>query len=230
MRIIAHARSILALSALALLPGVASAQSPVTASGELTFLSHYLFAGIPFAAGEVSQATVTVASGGLTGNAYAVYDYDADDVTEADVWGDYYFQAAPALGVFAGAALYSFKYATGWESTPELYGGVVLTAPLSPTLYVAHDFDLGDGTHAMLMVSHSVPLGTGGATLDLAGNVDYNDSYYTEISGFSYADVGASIGIPVGPLTVSPLVIIQLAIDDTFVDEEVFGVRASMTF
>lgn len=137
---------------------------------------------------------------------------------------------APALGLFAGGALYSFKYATGWESAPELYGGLVLTAPLSPTLYVAHDFDLGDGTHAMLMVSHSVPLGTGGATLDLAGNVDYNDGYYTEISGFSYADIGASIGIPVGPLTVSPLVIIQLAIDDTFIDEEVFGVRASMTF
>lgn len=230
MRLIARARSIRALSALVLLPGVASAQSPVTASGELTFLSHYLFAGIPFASGEVSQATVTVASRGLTANAYAVYDYDASDVTEADVWGDYYVQVAPALGLFAGAALYSFKYATGWESTPELYGGLALTAPLSPTLYVAHDFDLGDGTHTMLMVSHSVPLGTGGATLDLASSLDYNDGYYTEISGFSYADIGASIGIPVGPLTVSPLVIVQLAIDDTFIDEEVFGVRASMTF
>lgn len=230
MRQLLLAASALFLSGVFARPADLSAQSPVTGSAEINFLSHYLFAGIPFAAGEVTQARVTVGSGGFTFNGFSVYDYEASDLTEADLYGDYYAQIAPTLGLFVGAALYNFQFPSGWEATPELYAGLVLTAPLNPTLYVAHDFDLGDGTQALLMLSHSVPLGTGGATLDFAGNLGYNDGYYTDISGFSYADLGASVGLPVGPLTISPLVLVQFGIHETFVDEEVFGVRASIAF
>lgn len=216
------------------LPAALAAQT-ATVSAELAFRSKYLFAGIPFADKQVQQAKVTVAAGSFTINGFSVYDVDASDVTEADIYGGYYFQAAPTVGIFVGGALYSFKFpVVGWESTPELYGGVVFSAPLSPTLYVAHDFDLGDGTHAMLMLSHSVPLGESGATLHLAGNVDYNAEYYTTESGFSFADVSAAIGIPIGPLTVSPMILIQRRLDDAFVDfvpdDELFGVTASITF
>ena len=218
-----------------LLPMGTSAQS-ATVSAELAFRSKYLFAGIPFAAEQVQQAKVTVVAGSFTINGFSVYDFDASDVTEMDIYGDYYFQAAPKVGIFVGGALYRFKFpGVGWESvTPELYGGVVLSAPLNPTLFVAHDFDLGDGTHAMLMLSHSVPLGESGATLDLAGNVDYNAEYWTTDSGLSFVDLSAAIGIPIGPLTVSPMFLIQRRLDDAFLgfipDDELFGVTASLTF
>ncbi len=222
---------VVAIAAVGLLPIGISAQ-PATVSAELAFRSKYLFAGIPFAAEQVQQAKVTVVAGSFTVNAFSVYDIDASDVTETDIYGDYYFQAAPKVGIFLGGALYRFKYDV-WESTPELYGGVVISAPLNPTLFVAHDFDLGDGTHAMLMLSHSVPLGDSGVTLDLAGNVDYNAEYYTTASGLSFVDVSAAIAIPVGPLTVSPMFLIQRRLDDAFLvvpDEELFGVTASFTF
>jgi len=223
---------VVAIAAVGLLPIGISAQ-PATVSAELAFRSKYLFAGIPFAAEQVQQAKVTVVAGSFTVNAFSVYDIDASDVTETDIYGDYYFQAAPKVGIFLGGALYRFKIEGVWESTPELYGGVVISAPLNPTLFVAHDFDLGDGTHAMLMLSHSVPLGDSGVTLDLAGNVDYNAEYYTTASGLSFVDVSAAIAIPVGPLTVSPMFLIQRRLDDAFLvvpDEELFGVTASFTF
>lgn len=218
-------------------PDAASAQSPVTTTAEVNLLSDYLFAGIPFASGEVTQAKVTVATAGFTFNAFSVYDYDRSEVTEFDLYGDYYSQLSPGLGLFVGGALYNFDLGTTWESTVELYGGLVLTAPLSPTLYVAHDFDLGDGTHATLMLSESLPLGASGASVTLAGNIDYNDDYYVDFSGFSYLDLGATVSVPVGPVNVSPMITVQFALDEdfeqaAFVDdvEEVFGVSLSWTF
>lgn len=210
------------------------AQTPVTVTGELAFRSSYLFAGIPFATGEVQQAKLTLGAGAFTVNAFSVYDFDASDVTEADVYADYYAQVAPTVGVFVGAALYNFLIGGQWETTTELYGGVTLATPLSPTLYVARDFDLSEGTHAMLSVSHGVPLGTSGLTLDLGADVDYNAEYYTMDSGFSFLGLHAAVGLPVGPATVSPMFMIQRRLDDVFdgwvPNDEVFGVTASLTF
>jgi len=215
---------------LASLPVGLHAQSPVSVSAELDFKTRYLFAGIPFAADEVMQATITVASGAFTFNAFSVYDVDASDVTEADIWGDYYTQLSPGVGLFVGAALYNFKIAGEWDPTVEVYAGLVFTLPLTPTLYFAHDFDLGDGNHFMLSLAHSVPLGASGATLDFAGDLDYNNNYYTSNSGFSFVAFAVSVGIPAGPLTISPTVLIQRNIDDLFTDEEVFGVKAAFVF
>lgn len=219
-----------ALAAAALLPVGLAAQSPVSVTAQLALKSDYLFAGIPFATAEVTQATLSVGADALTVNGYAVYDHDAEIVSEADLYGDYYVQLSPMVGAFAGAALYSFKIGDAWESTPELYAGAVLAVPLNPTVYVAHDFDLGDGTHAALLLSHQIPLTEDGVSLGFGGTLDYNDGYYSPISAFSYMDLAVALEIPVGPVTVSPLVMVQRAIDDSFVDEEVFGLTASYTF
>ncbi len=218
------------LTVLASMPFGLDAQSPVSVSGALDFKTKYLFAGIPFAAEEVTQATITVATGAFTFNAFSVYDIDASDVTEGDIWGDYYAQLSPGVGLFVGAALYNFKIAGEWDPTVEGYAGLVFTLPLTPTLYFAHDFDLGDGNHFILSLAHSVPLGASGATLDFAGDLDYNNNYYTSNSGFSFVDFAVSVGIPAGPLTISPTVLIQRNIDDLFTDEEVFGVKAAFVF
>jgi hypothetical protein len=135
----------------------------------MNFKTRYLFAGIPFAADEVTQAQITVASGSFTFNAFSVYDVDASDVTEGDIWGDYYRQLSPAVGLFVGAAVYNFKILGEWDPTAEAYGGLVFTGPLNPTVYFAHDFDLGDGSHAMFSLSHSVPLGVTGCHARLRG-------------------------------------------------------------
>jgi hypothetical protein len=215
-------------------PGAVAGQAPplpVTVSADLGFRSRYLFAGIPFATGEVVNAKVTVVRGGLTLNAFTNHDVDASDITEADVWGDYYVQLSPLVGAFAGGALYNFKYPTGWEATPELYAGLTLGVPLAPTIYFAHDFDLGDGSHALFSLSHTAPLGEGDATLTAAGNVDYNDDYYLPGSSFAYASLAVSLGIPVGTVTLSPMFLLQQALDeDRFDDFEVGGINVLVAF
>lgn len=217
------------LTALAWTSTPALAQG-ATFSGEVAYRTHYLFAGIPFSSGGVTQATLSMSAGAFTLNGFASYDHDLSDLNEADVYGDVYVQLSPRIGGFAGVGIYNFEFEAGWETTPEIYAGVVLSAPFSPTVTVAHDLDLGDGTHVLLTLSRSVPLGESGATLDFVGDLDYNDGYWVDVSGFSFADVGVSVAIPLGRLTISPMALAQFGIDDQFVDEEVLGVRASWTF
>jgi hypothetical protein len=233
-----RAEPVLASLILALVcSGAVTAQAPVSGSAELAFRSKYLFAGIPFSTGEVTQAHVQVAFGAITMHAFSTFDHDLSDVTEADIYGDYYAQVAPTVGMYVGGALYSFRIGDSLDPTFELYGGVVLGVPLSPTLHVAHDFDLGDGTHVMLSLSHGVPVGTSGATLTLAGDIDYNAGYWEQYwqvtgsdSGLSFADVSATLAIPLGAITISPMVLVQRGIHEDFPDEEVFGVAASFAF
>lgn len=228
----------LAVTAVVLLPAPpAAGQTSVTADGELAFWSRYLFAGIPFSAEEVTQAHLRVAVGSLTLHGFTTFDHDLGELTEADVYGDYYVQAAPTLGIYVGGALYHFKIGDAFEPTPELYGGVVLGVPLTPTLHVAHDFDLGDGTRVAMSVSHEAPLGASGLTVGFGANLDYNDGYWEQYwqvngdaSGFSFAALTASLGIPVGPVVVSPRILVQRAIHEDFVDDELFGVSAAFTF
>jgi hypothetical protein len=225
--------------------GVA-AQTSITA--EVAFKSRYLFAGIPFATvadGAVTQGTLTVSrtvgsAGAVSLYGFGVLDHESENLIERDFYADYYHQVSDLVGVFVGGALYNFllpKQAGGtyWELTPEAYGGIVLATLLSPTLYVAHDFDLGDGTHATLTLSHAVDLGDSGASLTLIGNMDYNAEYYATSKGLSYADIGAALAVPLGPVTVTPSFVVQRRLDDAFesdfvVDEEVFGIAASYTF
>lgn len=222
--------------------GHAQAQSPAAVTAELGYRSRYLFAGVPFVAGNVLEGTVTVEAGSLTMAGNTVYGSDGGEVIEADVWGDYQFQPTPAIGAFLGASYYSFLTleddgSTVWEGTPELYMGVVLTAPLTPTLTVAHDFDLGDGTHATLSLYESFPIGSSPLSLDVGGDLDYNHRYYVEIDGFSYADLWVSVNVSLGALTLSPVALFQFGLDEStflgepnFPDEQVYGVTATVTF
>lgn len=220
-----------------LVASAAVAQTPVTVTGEIATMSKYLFAGIPFSSGAVTQPHAIVSAGSFTFHGFATWDHDAGEVTEADVYGDYYRQLSPIVGAYAGAALYNFRIGDEFMATPEIYGGVVLGVALTPTLHVAHDFDLGDGTHAMLSVSHVEPLGEGGVTLGLGSSLIYNDGYWASFwqtaasdSGLSVFGLSAALGLPVGPVQVEPTLVIQRAIHDDFAHEEVFGVKASMTF
>jgi hypothetical protein len=196
---------------------------PVTIGADLDFKTRYLFAGIPFATGEVIQGKVTVGYNGLTVNAFTNYDVDAGDISEGDVWADYYHQFNAIIGGFVGGAIYNFKILGNWEATPELYAGITASVLGNPTLYFAHDFDLTTGSHATFTLSHGVPVDI--ATVTAVGNLDYNDGYYREGSSFSYADLNVSVAIPLGHWTITPMVTLLQGLDDDFDDQAVAGVN-----
>jgi hypothetical protein len=217
-------------------PREAAAQAPVWGSIELPFRSRYLFAGTAFGVEDVQQGELSIGVGGFSASGFAVYELELNDFIEADLSVEYYHQVVEAVGVFVGGSLYHFDLGPelGWEGTHELHGGVAISVPLRPSLYVAHDFDLGDGTHATLELSQGIPLGGGGLALELGGSVEYNAHYYTDDSGFAYFDLSSAVAIPLGAVVISPIYIVQRRLDSVFEyaipDAEVWGITASVVF
>ena len=112
--------------------------------------------------------------------------------------------------------------------TPEIYGGLVLYVPGTPTLYYARDFDLTTGDHTVLTLTHGIPAGTN-VTVQATGRIEYNNGYYRfdpSRSSFSYADLNVSVPIVVGKVTITPMVILVGALADDFEDRVVGGVKA----
>ena len=127
-----------------LLP-VGPAAAQVGFSVEARALSRYLFAGLPFSTGWVSQGQAVLTVSNFTFNGYSNYDFDTKEINELDIWGDYFHTFSDVFGGFIGAGLYNFKNVVEvgkFSATPEIYGGLSFFTVLSPTLYIAHDFDL----------------------------------------------------------------------------------------
>lgn len=225
-------RFVLSLLAVAALVPFEALSAQATVGAQIEFKNRYLFAGLPFASGSVTHAQVDIGSGAVNVHGLLLYDHDASDLTEADIWGDYYLQANDDVGVYFGVGIYNFYFGDviGWESTPELYAGAVFTAPLNPSVYIGHDLDLGDGTHVTFGVSESVPLGDTEYALGLAGALDYNNEYYVESSGFSFAAVSAEMQLPLGSISAVPFATLQFGIGDDFENDEVVGIRVLFSF
>ncbi len=208
------------------------AAAQVGFSVEARTLSRYLFAGLPFSTGWVGQGQAVLTAGNFTFNGYTNYDFDTEELNEIDIWGDYFHTFSDVFGGFIGAGLYNFKNVVElgeFSATPELYYGLSFFTVLSPTLYVAHDFDLGSGTHAYASVAHDVPVGV--VTLTGTGRLAYNAKYWREGSGFSYADLNIAAGVPFGVFTFTPSVAFVGALDkDDFIDVVVWGASLRADF
>ncbi len=233
-------RRILPLLMAAVALSAPSLQAQVSVTADVAVKSRYLFAGMVFWKGPMTQPKLTLSTtsgnGTLTVNGGAVYMHgDYNELMELDVWGDYYHQLSDQIGAYVGAGYYNFKHflvEDEYAGSPELYGGLVLYVPLTPSVYIAKDFDLTEGTHVTFSLSHPLALAENGTSLTFTGNLDYNHEYYRPDSGFSYADLTATLALPFGPLTVSPMVAVQAAIADDgyFGDWGIFGISASMGF
>jgi hypothetical protein len=226
------------LATMALSPLDVQAQTAFAA--DLAWKSRYLFAGMVFWKGPMTQPKLTLSttsgSGTLTVNGGAVYMHgDYDELMELDLWGDYYHQINDQVGAYVGAGYYNFNHflvEDEYAGSPELYGGLVLYVPLTPSVYVARAFDLTEGIHVTFSLSHPITLTENGTSLTFTGNLDYNHEYYRPDSGFSFADLMATLSLPVGALTASPMAAVQVAIadDGSFGDWGLFGISASTSF
>lgn len=203
----------------------------MSVSAEATWNTRYLFAGIPFSSGDVLQPHVAVGIGGLTLHGFANYDFDTEEFNELDAYADYFGMVSDLVGAYVGAALYHFKNVEEigeFSATPEIYGGISVYTTLTPSLYVAHDFDLGDGTHVYFSLSHGVPVGS--ATLTGTGRIEYNAEYWREGSSFSFADLILALEVPAGAFTIAPFAVFQGALDDDFDDFLEGGLRVRADF
>jgi len=158
-------------------------------SSTLAFESRYIFRGIQFAETSL-QPAVQLSYGNFYGGAWFNVPIGDDDLVvtpggeELDLYAGYSFQASELISFDVGVTYYTFPdLASGFgdlfredgdglgANTIEFYGGVSVTAPLSPTLYVYHDI-LFDTTTLQGGVSKSFDLAEK-TSLNLGGTLGY---------------------------------------------------------
>jgi len=187
---------------------------------ELEYRNRYLFAGFPISNGAVMQATLEASVGGLVLTAYTNYTKDQNEINEADIFAEYYFDYSDTMSFYVGAGILNFKHATvtdKWDPTYEFYAGFISSLPGNPELHYTRDFSLSDGGEILtLSLSHEIPVGA--VHLIGSGNLVYNDQYYRHESNLSYYDLNLAVKATVGNFTLTPKISFQKGIAHDFED------------
>ena len=229
-------RNVLAALVLTVMAGSISAEEPTDPalawSVDLGVRSKYLFSGLEFSSGSVMQTGVTMTYGGLSLSGFANYDIRTNELNEADISGNYFFQFSENAGIYIGAALYHFqnlKQHGKWDPTTELFFGVATTFPGNPSIHYARDYELTAGGQ-LLQLSLSEDLQLGFVDLTATGRIAYNDRYYRVGSNVSHYDLSLSTSFDLGAVTAVPRLVYQNAIADDFNNEWVGAINFKISF
>jgi len=172
--------------------------SPVSASGDMTVASRYLFQGFDYSDGQaVVQPNASLVFRHVTANVWGNYQVNLQEFNEFD----FSLKIDQTLGKLSASAGYvnlQYPNRPTWEPSQEFSLDLGLETPLSPTLSVHYDFDKGKGTYTTLGLSHSV-----GSSVSLATNVFYQGHYY-EMTGFPATEFKGSWEHSLGAYTFTP--------------------------
>lgn len=188
------------------------------------FMSKYIWRGQLLNDDYVMQPSVGLTYGNwsasLWGNVDMTDYHDNDwEFTEYD-WTIGYSDKIPGVDILSysvGAIYYYFPSLTDDGDTVEVYAGLGLDIPLSPTLTMYRDVDEIDGTYLALSVSHSIetifelspdmPVGMNLSASTGWGSENYNKGYWG-VNSSKMNDLTLSVGFPVvmGNWTITPSV------------------------
>ena len=209
------------LGVLACGAGAAFAEDETEIGFEVTtdFFNKYIWRGQNLVDDWVFQPGVSATYGGLTASFWGNLDLTDEngsngEFSEVDLTLDYsgQFPGVDILGYSVGMIHYDFPVTGAADDTIELYAGVALDVPASPSITFYRDVDEADnGTYISVGVGHSfekvfelgpdTPVGVDiGATLGW-GNTAYNKFYWGATPdgstiGGEMNDLVLSIGLP----------------------------------
>ncbi|MBT4137098.1 MAG: hypothetical protein HOE48_04235 [Candidatus Latescibacteria bacterium] len=220
------------LAAGLLMVGAVSAQETTVDAG-LDVLSGYVWRGGVIGADDkvVLQPSVGLTFGesglsaGVWGSAFAQSRGALDPADEVDFWVDYSGSLGEdsPLGFSIGFTEYLFPNAgSGAKHSEEAYVGLSLDNSLAPSLTFYYDFGLADAWYAVLSGGTDVPLGEDedGPALSIGASVAMSD--YGGKTGFNDVTGTASITLPAGQFSISPMVGVTYADDKINVDNTSF--------
>jgi hypothetical protein len=196
------------------LPEVSTAETPSFSTTVSTcFMSKYVWRGQLLNDDYVMQPSVGISYGGLSASLWGnldMTDYhnNSGEFTEYD-WTIGYAGKFPGVDILkysVGAIYYHFPSITP-NHTTEVYGGLGLDIPLSPTVTVYRDVDEIKGTYIAFSVSHSVekifelssdmPVGLTASASVGWGNKTYNKGYWSGLDKSALNDLTVTLGFPV---------------------------------
>ena len=205
-----------------------AAFAQVSVSSSLFYGSPYVWRGEVLSSGFVLQPYVEASYQGFSlaffGNVDPNGGSDGSTMSfnEADLTAAY---AASFSGVDVGVG-YTFYTFPGYPDdelefspTQEFFGSVGLSSvPLTPSLFVAYDFDAFTGLYAEAAVGYEVLSGSQPIGLGLALGFDSEYALADGESGLSHVALTAGTDFEAGSITVSPMAGFQYSIDEAYQD------------
>ncbi|MDA0711197.1 MAG: hypothetical protein O3B73_13415 [bacterium] len=222
--------------------GTVSAQE-VSVDAGVDVLSGYVWRGGVIGADDkvVIQPSIgltfgeTGFSGGVWGSAFGQSRSALDSADEVDIFVDYSTSlgADSPLGISVGFTEYLFPNGgAGSKHSEEVYVGLSLDHPVSPSLTFYYDFGLADAWYLVLSGGTDVPLGESEDGAALSIGVSASASDYGGKTGFNDITGSASVSFPAGQFSITPKVAVSYADDKINIDNTSFfgGVNISMSF
>ncbi len=127
---------------------------------------------------------------------------------EIDLTLAYKFAMPEGWELSAGFNLYGYWFAEDfsfWDATSqEVFASIARTdLPLSPSLSVYYDLNLGSGLYVSLAVGHEIRM-SDQLGMEVGGLIGFNSRQYIDKTGFSHMDLFARLPLALGGLTLVP--------------------------
>jgi len=230
------------------LPKTAAVEAPsLSTTVTACFVSKYIWRGQVLNDDYAFQPSVGLSYGGLSASLWGNldmtdYQNNSGEFTEYD-WTIGYadkFSGIDILQYSVGVIYYDFPSST--LNTTEVYGGLGLDIPLSPTVTIYRDVDEIKGTYAAFSLSHSVekifelspdmPVGMTASASVGWGNKAYNRGYWSGLNENALNDLTVSIGFPVPVLgwTFTPSVNYVTLLDSDIRKADTYASRSDYFF
>jgi hypothetical protein len=197
---------------------------------ETTAVSQYLWRGMVLNDSPSLQPGVTIEYQGFS---LASWSNFSKTVPNHQAWTEHdltleYSHEVGSFTLSAGFLDYRFPDLTREEGnrTAEVSLGVAYKNYLSPAFKVYRDVSLGRGYYHTLGVSHTyrLPRGLG---LTPSAAVGVNQHMYQPATTISDVDLGLTLDIPVGGMTISPLCMVMTGNRSLYGTHSAMGVKVS---
>jgi hypothetical protein len=215
---------------------------PGAVSAQVDLVSRYIWRGFDLLPDNHAaiQPTFTIDLGesGFSLNVWSSFSLAQRGVfkysDEIDVTLEYAFKVAEGWELSAGFIHYGYWFADNFKfkdhTSLEVYATVARTdLPLSPTLSVYYDLNLGSGLYVTLGGSQEWKMSKK-ANMEVGGLIGFNSKQYIDKTGFSDIDLYARLPLTMGRLTLTPSLNVTMPLLDE-VNEETeiwFGFSAAL--
>ncbi len=221
------------LFAVAWLPGAVAPQ--------VDLVSRYVWRGFDLLpdnhAAIQPSLTIDLGASGFSLNVWSSFALAQRDLfkysDEIDLTLSYEFAMPEGWELSAGFIHYGYWFAEDFSfkdsTSEEVYATVTRTdLPLSPTLSLYYDFNLGSGLYVTLGGSHELKVNEK-VSVEAGGLIGFNSRQYIDKTGFSDIDLYLNAPLTLGRLTLTPSLNVMIPLMDE-VNEDVefwFGFSAA---
>lgn len=217
-------------------------QLPGAVSGQVDLVSRYIWRGFDLLpdnhAAIQPSLSIDLGKSGFSLNVWSSFALAQRGVfkysDEIDVTLSYAFKMPEGWELTAGFTNYGYWFADDFKfkdnTSQEVCATIAKTdLPLSPTLSVYYDFNLGSGLYVTLGGSHEMKINEK-VSLEVGGLIGFNSKQYIDKTGFSDIDIYAKVPLTVGKLTLTPSLNVMIPLlDEVNEDTEIwFGFSAAL--